>query len=45
MSVVGSTTSYVKPTNDSSDLSWKPIFSDKSTLHDSSENVVEKCNL
>ena len=28
----------------SSDLSWKPIFSDKSTLHDSSENVVEECN-
>jgi len=27
----------------SSDLSWKPIFSDKPTLHDSSENVVEEC--
>ena len=28
----------------SSDLSWKPIFSDKLTLHDSSENIVEECN-
>ena len=28
----------------SSDLSWKPIFSDKPTLHDSSENIVEECN-
>ena len=30
---------------DISDLSWKPIFSDKPTLHDSSENTaVEECN-
>jgi len=29
----------------SSDLSWKPIFSDKHiALHDSSENIVEECN-
>jgi len=28
----------------SSDLSWKPIFSDKPTLHDSSENIVDECN-
>jgi len=38
---------YVHRTSvaNSSDLSWKPIFLDKSTLHDSSENVVEECNL
>jgi len=33
-----------KTVANSSDLSWKPIFSDKHTLQDSSENVVEECN-
>jgi len=28
----------------SSNLGRKPIFSDKPTLHDSSENIVEECN-
>jgi len=39
------TSAHRTTVTDSSDLSWKPIFSDKpTTLHDFSENVVEECN-
>jgi len=38
------TSAHRTTVDNSSDLSCKPIFSDKPTLHDSSENIVEEYN-